>query len=138
MESFLEAASLKCIPSISFFWKYAEVLGQHLKSLFWKIMSYDFFVLFVSYINRNHKDTTHLQGRKLDIALYINQNVSQACQPGFLKIIRRKQKKSRDFALDRGILNSKKKKSHQVISLIFESVSTAKQALCGASNLLCA
>ena len=43
-----------------FFWKYAEVLGQHLKSLFWKIMSYDFFVLFVSYINRNHKDTTHL------------------------------------------------------------------------------
>ena len=29
-----EAEFLKCIPSI-FFWKFAEVLGQHLKILFW-------------------------------------------------------------------------------------------------------
>ena len=34
-----EAAILKCILTIVFFRKFAEVLGHHLKSLFWKIMS---------------------------------------------------------------------------------------------------
>ena len=33
-----EAAVLKWIPSTSF-WNFAEVLGQHLKSSFWKILS---------------------------------------------------------------------------------------------------
>ena len=33
-----EAVVLKCILSI-FFWKFAKVLGQHLKSLLWKILS---------------------------------------------------------------------------------------------------
>ena len=58
-----------------FFWKSAEVLGQYLKSLFWKIMSWhniqpikirprfcklSFLVFaFLSYLNGNHKDTTH-------------------------------------------------------------------------------
>ena len=39
MESFSTgAAVLTCIP-INLFWKYTEVLGQRLKSFFWKIMS---------------------------------------------------------------------------------------------------
>ena len=33
-----EAAVLKCIPS-NFFWKFAEVSGEHLKKSLWKIMS---------------------------------------------------------------------------------------------------
>ena len=34
----IEAAVFKCLPS-KFLWKFAEVLGQHLKSSLWKIMS---------------------------------------------------------------------------------------------------
>ena len=103
METFsTQPAVLKIFPAI-FFQKFAEFLGQHLKSLVWKIMSYIihpikitprfcklsflvFFVFFMSYVNRNHKDTAHPQGRRLDTILYIDQNVSQACQPEFLKI----------------------------------------------------
>ena len=46
------------------------------------------FLFFVSYINQNHKNTTHSQGRGLDATLYIDQNVSQNCQLEFLKILR--------------------------------------------------
>ena len=129
MESFsTEAGILKCIPS-NFFWKFAEVFGQHLNSLFWKIvLAYhttdkdhpvilytvfpSFFFVFVSYINRNHKDTTHTWGRWFDTTLYIDQNVTQACQPEFLKIWRVQIflfKKAEDFSLNRDILKSQKK-----------------------------
>ena len=47
-------------------------------------------VFFVSYINQNHKATTHPWGRRLDTTLYIDQNVSQVCEPEFLKIWRMK------------------------------------------------
>ena len=39
-------------------------------------------MFFVSYINRNHKDTRHPWGKRLDTTLYIDQNVGQ---PGYLK-----------------------------------------------------
>ena len=68
-----EAAVLKCFTSNFFFWKLAEVLGQHLKNLLWKISqhiiqpirimsrfcklsSLVFLCFFVPYINQNHKD----------------------------------------------------------------------------------
>ena len=69
---------VKCVFLAIFFWKYAEVLGQQLKSLSKKIISWHiiqpikitprfcklsslvfFCLLFVSYIIRNHEDTTH-------------------------------------------------------------------------------
>ena len=69
----------------------AAVLKQSIKITprFCKLFCLYFFVLrFVSYINLNHKDTTHPQGRRLDPTFYIDQNVSQTCQPEFLKIWR--------------------------------------------------
>ena len=68
-------------------------------------------VFFVSYINQNHKATTHPWGRRLDTTLYIDQNVSQVCQPEFLEIWRKwvfLLKKLRDFSLNRDILKSQK------------------------------
>ena len=112
-----------------FLCKFAEVLG-HLKSLFWKIMSQhiiqpiritprfcklsslvSFFVFFVHYINRNHKDTKHPQGARLDTTLYVEQNVNQVYQPEFLRIWRVwifLFKKSREFSLNRDILKLQK------------------------------
>ena len=40
---------------------------------------------FVSYINRNHKDTKHSWGRRLDTTLYIDQHVSQPVNLNFWK-----------------------------------------------------
>ena len=67
----LKLRSSKAFPAI-FFWKFADVLGQHLKSLLWKIIKQPIritpifckqsslvFFCFFSYINRNHKDITH-------------------------------------------------------------------------------
>ena len=82
-----------------FFEKFEEVLRQQLKYLLWKVMSQHiqpikitprfcklsslvFLCVFVSYINRNHKDATHPWGKRLDTTLYI------ACQPEFLEIHR--------------------------------------------------
>ena len=36
---YTEAALLKCITGNFFFWKFAQVLGQHVKSTLWKIIS---------------------------------------------------------------------------------------------------
>ena len=100
------------------------------KSLFWKIMSWHniqpikirprfcklsllVFAFFVSYLNRNHKDTTHPQERRLDATLYIDQNVSQDCQPAFVENLESVKffcsKKPGDFSLKRDILKSQKK-----------------------------
>ena len=80
---------------------------------FCKLSSLVFCVFFVPYINRNHEDTTHPQGTSLDTTLYIDQNISQACQPEFLKIWRASIflfKKPGDFSLNRDILKSLKEK----------------------------
>ena len=92
-----EGAILKRIPNF-----FLEVLGQ-LKSLLWKIISQHiiqpiritprfcklsslvFLCIFLSYIDRNHKDTTHHWGRRLDTALYIDQNASQPVNLNFRK-----------------------------------------------------
>ena len=39
MESFSTGAAVLARIPINLFWKYTEVLGQRLKSFFWKIMS---------------------------------------------------------------------------------------------------
>ena len=106
-----------------------------------KLSSLDFFVFFVFHINWNDKDTTHPLGRRLDATLDINQNVSQACQLEFLKIWRMQIslfKKSGDFSLNRNILKLQTKIGLQVVSLLFESVSSSIEVFWGASDLLCA
>ena len=98
-------------------------------------------VFFVSYINRNHKDITHPQGRTLDTTLCIDQNVSQTCQPDFLKIWRVwifLFIKTRRFQLKQGHCKIAKleKIGIQTISRLFESVSPSRDAFGCASDLL--
>ena len=106
-----------------------------------KPSSLDFFVFFVFHKNWNDKDTTHPLGRRLDTTLDIYQNVSQACQPEFLKIWRMQIflfKKSGDFSLNRDILKLQTKIGLQFVSLLFESVSSSIEVFWSASDLLCA
>ena len=49
---------------------------------FCKLSSLVFLCVFVSYIYRNNKDTTHPWGRRLE-TLYIDQNVSQPVKLNF-------------------------------------------------------
>ena len=68
----------------------------------------------------------------MDTTLYIDQNVSQACQPGFLKIwgvwIFFPENPG-DFSLSRDILKSEKIVGLQATSLLFESVSSSIEVL---------
>ena len=68
--------------------------------------------LFQFYTNRNHKDTTYPQGKKLDTTLCIDQNVIQVSRPEFFKIWRMwifLLKITRGFSLNRQIRKSRKK-----------------------------
>ena len=68
----------------------------------------------------------------MDTTLYIDQNVSQAFQPGFLKIWGVWiffPENSGDFSLSRDILKSEKKVGLQAISLLFELVPSSIEVL---------
>ena len=94
------------------------------------------FLFFVPYVNRNHKDTTHPQGTRLDATFYIDQNVIQVCQPEFLMIWRVwifLFKKLGDFSLNRNILKIAKKIGLQAIYLLFDSVSSSIEVFWSAS-----
>ena len=70
-----------------------------------------FMCFFVCYIIRNHKDTTHPWGKRLNTTLYFDQNTSQACQPDFLETWRVwifLFKKPAAFILKKDILKSQK------------------------------
>ena len=74
--------------------------------MFYKMCSLVFLYVFVTYINRNHKDTRDPLGRRMDTALNIYENASQVYQPEFLKIWRVWMflfKKLGDFRLSRDI-----------------------------------
>ena len=149
----LKLRSSNVFPAF-FFWSFAEVLGQHLKSLFWKIMSQHiiqpikittrfcklpslaFFVFFCVLYKSNHKDTTHPYGRRLGTTLYIDQNVSKACQPGFLESEDFFVQKTGRFRLNRDILKLQKKIGLEAISLLFRSVSSLIEIFLGDSDLL--
>ena len=75
---------------------------------------------------------------KLDTILCIDQNIIQACQPGFFKIWRMwifLLKKPWDFSLNRTFENCKKIIGLQAISLLFELVSSSKEVFLGGSDL---
>ena len=69
-------------------------------------------MFFVLYMNLNHKDTTKSLGERLDTTLYIDENVSQTCQPKIFKtwkLLTFLFKKQEDFSLNREILRSRYK-----------------------------